>query len=182
MAPLSRYVVGLGSNLDDRLALLEAAVLRLAALGAVRARSAVYESAPFGGPAQGLFLNAAVLLEAAHSPTDLLAELLRVEAALGRERRERWGPRTVDLDILWAEGLVVDLPGLQIPHARLTERTFALAPLLDVQPDASPPLGGEPYSAWLARLSEPALRRVWEPVDWAKDLVISRTDPHHALR
>lgn len=119
----------------------------------VRARSYVYATEPVGGPPQGEFLNAAVRVECTQSPAELLDALLAIEQELGRVRRaeERWGPRTIDLDILWIEGVAVDTPRLTVPHPRLEERAFALAPLLDVAPNA-------PYSLG-SRLGEAGIRR-----------------------
>lgn len=140
-------VVGLGSNLGDRLALLREAVARIEALPPARvtARSRVYETAPVGGVEQGPFLNAAIALEWSGSARALLEGLLAVEASLGRVRDVRWGPRTIDLDVLWIEGLVVAEEGLAVPHPRLGERAFAVAPLLDVAPRAAEPSSGSPY-------------------------------------
>jgi 2-amino-4-hydroxy-6-hydroxymethyldihydropteridine diphosphokinase len=76
----------------------------------------------------------------------LLDDLLSIEAVLGRIRRERWGPRTIDLDLLWIDGLVVDHPRLAVPHPRLRERAFAVVPLLDVAPDARDPTTDEPFA------------------------------------
>ena len=161
-----RYVIGLGSNLGDRLVHLVRAADQIRGLGRVLAFSAVYESAAWGGPEQGPFLNAALALEAALAPAALLEALLEIERDLGRQRRERWGPRTIDLDLSWADGVVVDTPGLRIPHERLAERSFALRPLLDVAPDARPPPGGPPYAEALQRLTAPTLTRVFEPDHW----------------
>jgi 2-amino-4-hydroxy-6-hydroxymethyldihydropteridine diphosphokinase len=131
-------VIGLGGNVGDRIATLREATARVAALPGARviARSRVYETAPVGGPKQGDFLNAAILVEYMQSPRALLDALQAIEADLGRTRETRWGPRTIDLDVLWIEGVAIDEPGLVVPHPRLAERAFALAPLLDVAPDA----------------------------------------------
>ncbi len=135
-----RVVIGLGSNLGDRQANLDGAVARLREdreLYVLR-QSLVYETEPVGGPAQGAFLNAALLVVTSLSARALLDRALAVEASLGRVRSAdtRWGPRTIDLDLLWIEGEAVHEEGLEVPHARLLERTFALRPLLDVAPDA----------------------------------------------
>jgi 2-amino-4-hydroxy-6-hydroxymethyldihydropteridine diphosphokinase len=106
----------------------------------VTRRSKVYETAPVGGPPQPAFLNAAIAVDCTLSPLVLLDELQRIEADLGRTREVRWGPRAIDLDILWIEGVTVDEPRLVVPHPRLHERAFALLPLLDVAPHA-------PYAA-----------------------------------
>ena len=147
-----RVVIGIGANLGDRLATMREAVARIHALAGVRvlARSRVYETAPVGGPPQPAFLNAAILLETSLAPVALLAALLRTEVELGRVRGEgevRFGPRTVDLDVLWIDGLVVDEPGLVVPHPRMHDRAFALVPLLDVAPAAVDPRTGTPLVA-----------------------------------
>lgn len=161
------YVVGLGSNVGDRAAWLARARLRLAGLGEVLRASSLYESDPLGGPPQGRFLNGAVSLRTNLGPLELLRELLGVERALGRERRERWGPRTIDLDLLWADGLSVDEGELVLPHPRLHERTFALRPLVDVAPEASDPQSGQPYARLLGSLDTPRLIEVAGPDAWA---------------
>jgi 2-amino-4-hydroxy-6-hydroxymethyldihydropteridine diphosphokinase len=137
-------VVGLGSNLGDRLDHLCAAASRVARVATVTARSRVYETRPIGPP-QPAFLNAALRVEYSQSPLDLLDALLRIEAELGRTREVRWGPRTIDLDVLWIRDLAVDEPRLVVPHPRLRERAFALWPLLDVAEDARDPRTGAPY-------------------------------------
>jgi 2-amino-4-hydroxy-6-hydroxymethyldihydropteridine diphosphokinase len=147
-----RAVVGLGANVGDRFAALRAALGELGRAGPIAARSRVYETEPVG-PAQPRFLNAAVLLTWQGSPEELLRELLDVEARLGRVRSERWGPRVIDLDLLWAEGVVVESERLAVPHPRLRERAFALVPLLDVAPDARDPRTGEPYEHVLGALA-----------------------------
>ena len=139
----SRVVVGLGANLGDRLATLREAARRIASdVGPIEAGSRVYETAPVGPP-QPRYLNAALLLRCPSLDLRvLLARLQSIEASLGRVRVERWAARTIDLDILWAEGIAIDVPGLTVPHPRLRERAFAILPLLDVAPDApyaSPP-------------------------------------------
>lgn len=146
--------VGLGSNLGDRLANLQQAVDLLAAAPRVRvdALSSVYETAPVGGPEQGSFLNMAARLATRLSPRGLLATCLGVERALGRVRAERWGPRSIDVDILLYGGRVVAAPGLQIPHPRLRERPFVLIPLIEVAPGMRLP-DGTSLTAVLARLA-----------------------------
>lgn len=111
----------------------------IAALGgdpAVRvvAESAVYETAPVGGPEQPDYLNMVVAVETHLTPDELLARCLAIEAAHGRERRERWGARTLDLDLLWYEGAVRQTESLTLPHPRMAERAFVLVPLAEVAP------------------------------------------------
>lgn len=133
-----RVYLGLGSNLGDRADHLAQAVRRLARTRGVQvlARSSVWKSAPVG-PAQPDYLNAALAIETTLSPAELLAECKAIERALGREPGGvRWGPRTLDVDLLLAE-VVVAQPDLQVPHPRLHERAFALAPLCEVAPAAT---------------------------------------------
>jgi 2-amino-4-hydroxy-6-hydroxymethyldihydropteridine diphosphokinase len=132
--------LGLGANLGDRLATLQRAVDGLAGLGVrVVASSRVWETAPVGGPPdQPPYLNAVVVAEA-DGPAEALAAGRRVEADLGRTREVRWGPRTIDIDVLLADGVVSDEPELTIPHPRLTERAFVVLPLLELDPDPTIP-------------------------------------------
>jgi 2-amino-4-hydroxy-6-hydroxymethyldihydropteridine diphosphokinase len=132
---VARAFLGLGSNLGDRVALLQAAV---ASLGDVAAVSPLYETDPVGGPDQGAFLNVVVELDTPLGARGLLEECRRLEAAAGRVRTVRWGPRTLDADVLWVEGETVDEPDLQVPHPRMWERRFVLAPLADLAPDLVP--------------------------------------------
>lgn len=145
-----RVVIGLGSNLGDRAGNLALAVTRLGDEPgvAVLARSPIYVTPPAGGPPQGDYLNGAVLVLTTLPARELLTRTLAIEHALGRVRPDpvRWGPRTIDLDILWIEGEVHDEPGLTVPHPRLGERAFALRPLLDVVPEAVDPRTGERYA------------------------------------
>lgn len=169
------YVIGLGANLGERLQTLESALAALGRLGAIRAISAIYESEALGPP-QPDYLNAAVLLESALEPRPLLDELLSIERAHGRERLQRWGPRTLDLDLLYAADLVVDQPGLTIPHPELGRRAFALLPLLDVTPDARDPRSGSRYAELLGRLEVSEVRRLQTPPGW------SRPESHVSLQ
>jgi 2-amino-4-hydroxy-6-hydroxymethyldihydropteridine diphosphokinase len=135
--------LGLGSNLGDRLANLQGAVDRLASEGGIRvdASSRVWETAPVGGPEQPDYLNAVVRVQTDRAPEELLAACRSVESALGRERSERWGPRTIDVDVLLYDGRVVDEPDLVVPHPRIAERAFVVLPLLELEPDPILPDG-----------------------------------------
>jgi 2-amino-4-hydroxy-6-hydroxymethyldihydropteridine diphosphokinase len=126
---LTRAYVGAGANIGDRERTIRAAV---AALPGVVAVSSLRETAPVGVTDQPPFLNGAVALETAMTPRELLDALLAIERALGRERRERWGPRTIDLDLLLYGDVRVDEPGLTVPHPLLHERRFALEPLAEL--------------------------------------------------
>ena len=161
MPPTRRVVLGLGANLGDRAATLRAAIdaLRADADLKILAESPRYETPPAGGPPQPDYLNAAVLLETALPARQILDRTLAIERALGRVRPDpvRWGPRTIDIDLLWVDGEALDEPGLEVPHPRLAGRPFALRPLLDVAPDARDPRSGAPYAA-LPAASAPICR------------------------
>lgn len=129
---MTRAFLGLGSNLGDRRALLASAV---DALPDVVAVSPLYETDPVGGPEQGPFLNVVVELRTDLAPRSLLSLCHRLESAANRVRDVRWGPRTLDVDIIWAEGVESDDPVLTLPHPRWKERRFVLAPLRDLAPD-----------------------------------------------
>lgn len=134
---MTRAYLGLGSNLGDRLATLQRAVDLLREMPGVDvvACSRVWESDPVGGPPQPDFLNVALRIDTSLEPKGLLSACNEVEVALERVRDERWGPRTVDVDILSIDGYVSDDPELTVPHPRVTDRAFVLLPLLDLDPD-----------------------------------------------
>ena len=135
--------LGLGSNLGDRLDSLQRAVDLLgdeAGIALTRC-SRVWETDPVGGPPQPDFLNVVVRAQVDLLPLDLLAACQRVEAALGRVRAVRWGPRTVDIDVLLIADRAIDEPELVVPHPRLHERAFVLMPLLELEPDPVLPDG-----------------------------------------
>ena len=140
MDHVRRVVIGLGSNVGDRLANLDAAVERLRVERDMRVlkRSPTYETPPAGGPSQGDYLNGAVLLVTSLDGRQILDRALGIERELGRVRSDetRWGPRTIDLDLLWIEGEAISEDGIEVPHPRLAGRPFAVRPLLDVAPDA----------------------------------------------
>ncbi len=138
--PTARAFLGLGSNLGDRRSHLRRAVdqLRAGNRAPVTAVSRVYETEPLGGPeGQGPYLNLVVELAvpAGSDPYRLLEECRRLEAAAGRVRAARWGPRTLDADLLWIDGVSVEDPDLTVPHPRWKERRFVLAPLRELAPD-----------------------------------------------
>jgi 2-amino-4-hydroxy-6-hydroxymethyldihydropteridine diphosphokinase len=131
-----RAFVGLGSNLGDRRQELARAVASLRQGGDVVAVSPLYETEPVGGPSgQGPYLNLVVELSTVDSPRGLLERCRRLEEAAGRVRTVHHGPRTLDADVLWVEGATVDEDDLVVPHPRMWERRFVLAPLADLAPD-----------------------------------------------
>ena len=127
-----RVFLSLGSNLGDRLAHLRDGVESLPGVVAV---SPVYETDPVGGPEQGPYLNIVAELDVDIDPFDLLGLCHRVESAAQRVREVRWGPRTLDIDIVWMDGVELDTERLTVPHPRWKERRFVLAPLRDLAPD-----------------------------------------------
>jgi 2-amino-4-hydroxy-6-hydroxymethyldihydropteridine diphosphokinase len=128
-----RSFLALGSNLGDRREHLRRALARIPDQVAV---SSVYETGPIGGPdAQGAYLNMVVELDTELDARRLLELCAELEAEAGRIRLERWGPRTLDVDVLWIDGVVVGEPDLQVPHPRMLERRFVQVPLLEVAPD-----------------------------------------------
>ena len=139
---MTRAFLALGSNLGDRLAYVQGAVDGLPDVVAV---SPVYETEPVGGPGgQGPYLNAVVELDTALSARELLGWCARLEAAAGRVRGERWGPRTLDVDVLLVGDEAVDEPDLIVPHPRMGERSFVLRPLADLAPDLVPAPPADP--------------------------------------
>jgi 2-amino-4-hydroxy-6-hydroxymethyldihydropteridine diphosphokinase len=143
----ARAYLALGSNLGDREQHLRRAVDALAAEPrvAVGAVSDLYETDPVGGPEQGPYLNAVVALDTTLTPRELMELGQRLEAEARRVRAEHWGPRTLDIDVLLVGDLVVSEPDLVVPHPRMCERGFVLAPLHDVAPDlVEVPVGGWP--------------------------------------
>jgi 2-amino-4-hydroxy-6-hydroxymethyldihydropteridine diphosphokinase len=150
-----RAYIGLGANLGQKEVTILRAVDELAAVDGIEVLelSRLRETEPVGVVDQPPFLNGAVALETRLSPWELLDVMLRIEQDLGRVRDEtRWGPRTIDLDLLVYGGEVLDEPGLHVPHPRLHERRFALEPLADLEPELEIPGLGKVSDA-LARLN-----------------------------
>jgi 2-amino-4-hydroxy-6-hydroxymethyldihydropteridine diphosphokinase len=154
----NRAYIGLGSNLGDSLAVLRSATSRLAGLGAVLAASPVYETDPVGYEDQPAFLNAVVLLDTTLEPAALLDGLLAIEAEFHRERTVRWGPRTLDLDLIWYEGETRNDERLTLPHPRAHEREFVLRPLADLDPEL--PLANSTVAELLRALPDQGVRLV----------------------
>jgi 2-amino-4-hydroxy-6-hydroxymethyldihydropteridine diphosphokinase len=156
---MTAVVLALGSNLGDRQDILQGAVDAIVGLPGVRvtAVSPVYETVPVGGPAQPDYLNAVVLADAARPARELLDRLHEIEAAFDRVRLLRWGPRTLDIDIIVFGSERSDDPELTLPHPRAHERAFVLAPWHDVDPDAALP-GHGPVAELLAKADRSGLR------------------------
>ncbi|MBD8908291.1 2-amino-4-hydroxy-6-hydroxymethyldihydropteridine diphosphokinase [Methylorubrum zatmanii] len=156
---MTRAYLGLGSNIGDKAAMLAEAVARLAATPGITlaARSSDYRTPPWGDTDQDWFLNAAIAIDTDLSPHALLETCLSIEAALGRVRERRWGPRAIDIDVLAYEGAQVSDERLVLPHRFVRERAFVLVPLAEIAPDLV--IGGERVADALAKLDATGIER-----------------------
>ena len=132
--------LSLGSNLGDRAANLREAIQKLANMGEVVQVSSLYETEPVELTAQPWFLNCAVKLDTEKMPRQLISAILGLEQSMGRQRKQKKGPRIIDIDILLFGSSVIEIPSLTIPHPKLHERRFVLEPLAEVAPDARHPV------------------------------------------
>lgn len=141
---LSKCAIALGSNLGDSLATLKTAIKSLANNPeiSVKFHSSCYRTAPIGPP-QPDYINACAILQVQLTPQQLLETLLTIETQLGRVRREKWGPRTLDLDLLLFDQLILETPTLTLPHPRMIERAFVLVPLAEIAPNWVHPVVGK---------------------------------------
>lgn len=144
--------LALGANLGDRVSALREAARRIELLPGTRiiARSRLYETPPWGKLDQAPFANAAIAVHTSLGPEALLEACLGIESAMGRERRERWGPRLIDVDVLTHGATQMKSANLTLPHPAMAERAFVLVPLLDIAPDFL--IGSEKAAAVLDRL------------------------------
>ncbi|MBO0351486.1 2-amino-4-hydroxy-6-hydroxymethyldihydropteridine diphosphokinase [Phormidium pseudopriestleyi FRX01] len=145
--------IALGSNLGDSPRILAAAIAHLDATPgiSVQQTSRWYQTAPIGPP-QPDYLNGCALVQVQLTPHQLLARLLEIENLFGRIRWERWGPRTLDLDLLFYDKTIVATPTLEVPHPRMRERAFVLVPLAEIAPDWVDPVSGEAIGQLLQRI------------------------------
>jgi 2-amino-4-hydroxy-6-hydroxymethyldihydropteridine diphosphokinase len=156
--------LSLGSNLGDRNAILDGAVAGLAATPGIRVTgvSHLYRTAPVGMVDQPDYLNLVVELRTSLEPVDVLTETQRIERAAGRVRDVRWGPRTLDIDLVWYDGLTVRDDRLEVPHPRMLERRFVMEPLAELAPDLALPDGRSVQEA-LRALSAQRVERIDPP-------------------
>lgn len=158
---MAKATLGLGSNIGDKRAALDAAIVRLAGGGAPAvARSSYYRTEPWGFTEQDWFVNACIVVETALSPEALLSLCLEVERALGRTRGIRWGPRIIDIDLLTYDDLRLDSPNLRLPHPAILDRTFVLVPLAEIAPDLV--IDGVSIADALARLGSSSITKLHE--------------------
>ena len=154
MANMAIACIGIGSNLGDREANIDSAVEMIDNTPGLKvaAKSSLYETEPVGGPPQGKYLNGALKLECSLDPHELLKELNLIEARLGRIREGLNCPRTIDLDILLFDDVVINSESLTIPHPRMTERLFVLEPLAEIAPETVHPITGLTIAAHLKEI------------------------------
>jgi 2-amino-4-hydroxy-6-hydroxymethyldihydropteridine diphosphokinase len=163
--PATAYI-GLGANLGDRASALRQAARQIGALGRVTAVSSLYETEPVGFREQPPFLNAVIALETDLPPAALFETLLGIERDLGRVRSFRNAPRILDLDVLLLDDLILNTPELTLPHPRMHERAFVLAPLIEIAPDLRHPVLDAPMAQLLAALPDQTDIKVWTPPGW----------------
>ncbi|MBI9044500.1 MAG: 2-amino-4-hydroxy-6-hydroxymethyldihydropteridine diphosphokinase [Anaerolineaceae bacterium] len=132
--------IGLGTNLGNRIGNLEKAREMLSCFSELMKMSSIYETDPWGYEAQNAFLNQVIEIKTSLSPLNLLKKLKKIEGELGREPTFRYGPRLIDLDILFYEDALIDEVGLEIPHPKISERAFVLVPLAEISPDFHHPV------------------------------------------
>jgi 2-amino-4-hydroxy-6-hydroxymethyldihydropteridine diphosphokinase len=163
-----RALIGVGSNLGDRLGWLRFARARIAALPQTRvvASSSVYETDPLGGPPQGPYLNACLVLETRLAPDALATALQGIEARAGRVRTERNAPRTLDLDVLLIGDLVILGERLEVPHPRFRERAFALLPAAEIAPEWAIPTAGATVAEAASRVPPSGVLRTAGEEAW----------------
>lgn len=156
-----RSAIALGSNLGDSLTILKDSLNILAQTPGIvlLAHSSWYQTEPVGPP-QPDYINGCAVLDVQLTPQELLKTLLRIEAQLGRVRQQRWGPRTVDLDLLLFDDLILETPTLQVPHPRMKERAFVLVPLAEIAPNWIEPVSGKAIAQLVQRVDCSGVRRL----------------------
>lgn len=162
---MNKVYLLIGGNVGDRLGNLQQAVITIErTCGQVTRQSAVYETAAWGKTNQQPFLNQALLLETSFTPSELLRHTLQAEALLGRVRQERYGPRIIDIDILFFNNDIVREPALTIPHPEVQNRRFALTPLHEIAPGLIHPVLQKTVDELLKDCKDPLEVKLWEEV------------------
>jgi 2-amino-4-hydroxy-6-hydroxymethyldihydropteridine diphosphokinase len=159
---MSQIYLSLGSNLDDRFANLQRAVAELQKHVGITAVSPVFATVPWGDTDQPAFLNICVAAVAQLSPRELLWQIKAIEREMGREPSRRWGPRLIDIDILFYDDLVIDEEDLTVPHPYLAQRAFVLAPLAVLIPDFPHPQTGLTVREMLDKIDTSGVERLFE--------------------
>jgi 2-amino-4-hydroxy-6-hydroxymethyldihydropteridine diphosphokinase len=150
-----KAIIALGSNMGDRLGYLNEAQVQIEKrVGSITARSGIVETEAYGYTDQDDFLNMAVEVDTKLEPHDMLHELLSIEAELDRVRLIHWGPRTIDLDVIYCEDRIIDDEELKVPHPDLHNRMFVLGPVAEIAPDLMDPLRQKTVKELLAELTE----------------------------
>lgn len=164
--------IALGSNMGERAENIKSALKMLAQIDQLNiiAVSALYETAPVGGPEQGTYLNSCAALDTSLSPTILLLTMLDIEERLGRVRDVRWGPRIIDLDLLVYKNVIMKSPLLELPHPRMSERDFVLIPLADIAPDLVIPGFNQSVSMILSTRPETEDVQLYRPQGWYEQI------------
>lgn len=159
--PPQRSAIALGSNLGDSLSILHDALNILAETPgvALQAQSSWYQTTPVGPP-QPDYINGCAVLETKLTPQEVLERLQNIESQFGRVRQERWGPRTLDLDFLLFDDLILQTPTLQLPHPRMRERAFVLVPLAEIAPDWIEPVSGKAIAQLVQGVDCSGVRRL----------------------
>ncbi|MBN2367213.1 MAG: 2-amino-4-hydroxy-6-hydroxymethyldihydropteridine diphosphokinase [Calditrichaeota bacterium] len=161
-------VIAIGSNVGNRLSYLRKAVDQLHSIGKVLSVAPLYETTPYGFKEQPDFLNSVILMQTTLFPHDLLQRLKDIETAVGRKKREKWGPREIDLDIIFYDNLSLHSADLTIPHPDFRNRRFVLKPLNDIAPQWKSPLDGETVSEMLDKCIDETIIEMLES-DWYPD-------------
>jgi 2-amino-4-hydroxy-6-hydroxymethyldihydropteridine diphosphokinase len=160
--------LSLGSNMGDRKKLLLKGIELLSRYSGISIEkvSPIYETDPVGFTDQPLFLNLAIKLKTSLSPQELLSKMHEVEKELDRQRVQKWGPRTIDLDILLYNSVSIQTEALEIPHPRMLERAFVLVPLSEIAPDNVYPDKGISLKRVLCEQRDKEGVRIWKKIDW----------------